>query len=173
MYNQAAVKGFTTVVDKSGDVYSRFGKKLCKWVVNTGYYQVSIHHKGKRHFRYVHRLVAEAFIPNPNNLPQVNHKDGDKLNNNVNNLEWVSNKQNTQHGYDNGSYKFKSRSVSVVATCKKTGADVKFKSIRCMCEHLKLNRKTVSAILHGSKKSNNYPYEFRYGESMLQCTTPK
>lgn len=54
--------------------------------------------------RRVHRLVAEAFIPNPLNLPQVNHKDGDKLNNCIENLEWVSNATNATHAAENNLY---------------------------------------------------------------------
>jgi hypothetical protein len=55
---------------------------------------------GKR--RFVHRLVAEKYIPNPENKPQVNHKDGNKLNNSVGNLEWVTNQQNRDHAVKNG-----------------------------------------------------------------------
>ena len=55
---------------------------------------------GKR--RFVHRLVAEKYIPNPENKPQVNHKDGNKLNNSIGNLEWVTNQQNRDHAVKNG-----------------------------------------------------------------------
>lgn len=51
---------------------------------------------------YVHRLVAEAFIPNPDNLPEVNHIDGNRSNNAVHNLEWVSHADNMRHAYATG-----------------------------------------------------------------------
>lgn len=71
--------------------------KLSK--TNYGYIQVHLYKNGIRTGLRVHRLVAEAFIPNPDNLPQVNHKDEDKTNNNVTNLEWCTVKYNTNYGH--------------------------------------------------------------------------
>lgn len=62
-----------------------------------GYRRVLIYVEGKRKKFFVHRLVAEQYIPNPENKPQVNHKDGNKLNNHYSNLEWVTNKENIVH----------------------------------------------------------------------------
>ena len=65
------------------------------------YYQVNLKFYGKSIWRRINRLVAETFIPNPNNLPCVNHKDGNKLNNCADNLEWCTAKYNTIHYYNN------------------------------------------------------------------------
>ena len=68
----------------------------------------AVDHCGYRHAilnrknRNVHRVIAETFIPNPNNLPCVNHKDGNKLNNSVDNLEWCTHSENTIHAYQTG-----------------------------------------------------------------------
>ena len=62
-----------------------------------GYLRVSI---GKK-LMFIHRLVAEKYVPNPNGKEQVNHKDGNKLNNCADNLEWVSNKENRNHAVEN------------------------------------------------------------------------
>lgn len=67
------------------------------------YYRVPLTNKEHiKKYYLVHRLVAQAFIPNPDNLEQVNHKDGNKLNNYVENLEWCTRKQNLQHAVKNG-----------------------------------------------------------------------
>ena len=63
-----------------------------------GYLIVSLYKNGGTKNKKIHRLVTEAFIPNPNNLPQVNHRDEVKDNNNVSNLEWCTSKQNNNHG---------------------------------------------------------------------------
>lgn len=76
-----------------------FKEKIKKNVqINTGYYDVLLYKNAKsKHFK-IHRLVAQAFIPNPDNLPCVNHKDENKLNNNVNNLEWCTKLYNNIYG---------------------------------------------------------------------------
>ena len=78
--------------------FKRGNKLINGWIQNTGYKTVNI--KEKKYS--IHRLVAEAFIPNPENKAQVNHKDGNKLNNCVSNLEWVTPKENVQHAFKIG-----------------------------------------------------------------------
>ena len=68
---------------------------------NTGYKKACLRKNNKKHWGSVHRIVAMAFVKNENNLPCVNHKDCDKLNNNYNNLEWCSYSHNIKHSYDN------------------------------------------------------------------------
>lgn len=79
----------------------------------SGYYQVSIkiNETGKFSNRYIHRLVAQYWIDNPKNKREVNHKDGNKLNNNVENLEWVTSSENQKHRHSIGITKTSQRRV--------------------------------------------------------------
>lgn len=78
-------------------------EKILSEVVNKrGYIEYQITHNGNHYSRKAHRLVAEAFIPNVNNLPQVNHIDAVKTNNHVENLEWCDNQHNILHAYEHG-----------------------------------------------------------------------
>ena len=73
--------------------------------VGTGYCLIKLTKDGKEQHCLIHRLVAEAFIPNPNNLPEVNHKDGNKENNRIDNLEWVTSRENKIHAQKNNLIK--------------------------------------------------------------------
>ena len=66
------------------------------------YYRIRLHQNGIGSFHSAHRLVATAFIPNPEVKPQINHKDGVPTNNVVDNLEWATGSENCQHAYDTG-----------------------------------------------------------------------
>ena len=71
------------------------------WKSNCGYLRVVLCIDSKTRYHSIHRLVAEAFIPNPDSLPQVNHKDEDKTNNRIENLEWCSGEYNRNYGTRN------------------------------------------------------------------------
>ena len=80
-------------IDKNGKKKRKRQKILKQSFTSTGYLMVNLRHK----YCKVHRLVALAFIPNEQNKPFINHKDGNPLNNRVENLEWVTPKENVQH----------------------------------------------------------------------------
>lgn len=85
---------------KNNNKVKRKGK-LLKQYNKRGYFQVSLSKNHKRYYFGVHRLVAIAFLPNPNNLTQINHKDENPLNNNLSNLEWCTAKYNCNYGLRN------------------------------------------------------------------------
>lgn len=83
--------------------YNNTGRcKLLKLTPGKHYLQLTICKNGTKYGKRVHQLVAEAFIPNPDNLPEVNHKNGNKADNTINNLEWVTNQQNIDHAWKTG-----------------------------------------------------------------------
>ena len=90
----------TITVNDNGRVYDKplSGGKMKQGMHSAGYKVVSLTKDGKTKRYYVHRLVAEAFIDNPNNLPFINHKDEDKTNNFADNLEWCTNEYNINYG---------------------------------------------------------------------------
>jgi hypothetical protein len=90
-------------IGTDGRIWSEARDIMLKSHINDrGYVNAYLSKNGKVKTLRVHRLVAEAFIPNPDNKPEVNHIDGNKLNNRVDNLEWVTRRENRQHAWDMG-----------------------------------------------------------------------
>lgn len=119
---------------------------------DNGYLRVGLCRKGfVKHLR-VHRLVAESFLPNPENKPCINHKDGNKLNNHISNLEWCTHKENMRHAFKTGLKKslrgskcyfskLNENKVSVIKIMIYDGY-----SNRQIAKKMKVNRSTISRI---------------------------
>lgn len=89
-----------TILGRDGVEYFRKGLQLSQNMhKDTGYLMVSLWKNNKGSNQYVHRIVAQAFIPNPENKPEINHKDSNRLNPKVSNLEWVTHSENSIHGF--------------------------------------------------------------------------
>ena len=126
-----------------------------------GYLQVNLYKEGKRKPYSIHRLVALHFIPNPNNYEEVNHKDENKQNNTVNNLEWCTHKHNINYGTakermiktqkingkNKGSKHSKSRKVKCITT------DKEFNCLKEASEYYNVAYQNISACCRGKQKS--------------------
>lgn len=109
-------------------------KILKQTISTTGYWHISLNKNGKHYTYKVHRLVAEAFIPNPDNLPCINHKDNNPLNNNVKNLEWCTYKYNNNYGNHNEKLRQSrlGKKASEEAKQKMRNASPKRLSVQCI-----------------------------------------
>lgn len=115
---------------------------------NSGYLLVQFYVNGKHVTKNVHRLVAETFITNPNNLPDVNHKDSDKTNNNANNLEWCSHSYNIQYREKRG----KALGIPVLAIDLTTLDISRFQSQHEASRILEVNAGNLNSVISGRTK---------------------
>jgi hypothetical protein len=99
---------------------------LKAWLHTTGYMRVAL---GRGKQKYIHRLVAQAFLPNPDNLPQVDHMDGNRTNNHVSNLRWVTVQQNAIMGGDRHNW-----DAQRIASAKRRIYDVKKKEFQALLD---------------------------------------
>lgn len=149
--------------------YGKFRKidtKLLKPINHKGYVRYRMTFNGKSKDPSGHRLVALTFIPNPDNLPEVNHKNGIKNDNRVENLEWCTHSHNILHAYETG--------LAVGAMTNKTGAlHPNSKKVLCLetnqafdsqkeaAEHLNISISSISHFFNRNKKTAK-GYTFKY-----------
>ena len=152
-------------VNECGEVrYKDTGMLASTSVASTGYIQVGVWYRGKPHTYNVHRLVAEAFIPNPDNLPQINHKDENRANCAVENLEWCTRKYNCNYGtHIKKLQKFCCKPV--IAIDKKTGKETMYFSLAEAGRRLSINPDSISRCLRGGRRGTLNHY-WRYAEGV-------
>lgn len=131
-----------------------------------GYEHITITYGGEKYFRAIHRLVAKAFLINPDNKPEVNHIDENKLNNSVSNLEWMTKSENINHGTRNERVAkaiSKAMSIPIIATNLKTGECREFYGTRECARQLGLNHALITNVLKGKRRQTG-GYTFKYKE---------
>ena len=168
------IKGYSRyMIDKNGIIYDtqRDNRMVHQCEDNLGYKICRLYNGERFITKRVHRLVANTFVSNPENLPQVNHKDCNKLNNNVDNLEWCTNRDNTIHGYKHNVYIFKRGTLFIKVYSALTNDLIgEYKYIKNMCNELHLDRKKLRRIFLGEVK-NTYKYRFvifREGQQTIE-----
>lgn len=139
--------------------FLRDGRILRMQPDKKGYLRLRVTLDGQKRSYKIHRLVAQAFIPNPLHLEQVNHIDGDKSNNSVSNLEWASNIENAHHAISTGLWSGvyeasqkvdNARKTPIVAINAKTGERIRFESVSDAERHF--NSRHISDVLNGKRQ---------------------
>lgn len=151
------------LVDENFNFYSkRTGKKLTPYIGTDGYLQVQYRKENqKNHHNRVHVILAHCFIQNPNNYKYINHKDSNKLNNSLENLEWCTNSYNVKHGWNSGNRTHKNRTKVMVTTLSNEYIG-SYNSIRECGKKLNLDRHKIARVLKGELPFDYLNYLFSY-----------
>lgn len=149
-------------VSNFGNLYSNYVKRNLQLSLDEcGYKQVILVKNGVRKRHLLHRLVAQVFIPNNENKPQVNHIDENKTNNNVSNLEWVTSKENINHGTRTERQIYTQRIIqkSRPVICSN---GVIYRSTREASRLLGLDNGSLNKVLKGNRKTvGGFTFEYK------------
>ncbi len=165
------IKGFDGhyKINKAGEVKSFKNPNkeiILKQTLSTaGYPRVNLCKNGEDKKYFVHRLIAQAFIPNPDNKPCINHKNGTKTDNRIENLEWCTKGENNKHAYDTKLISSKKnkpnkRSRAFIAISKKDLRTFIFKTKTKAVSELNMSEGYINNCLHGREVSQNFKLEY-------------
>ena len=158
---QLPIAGYDTLYEVSADGKVWSIKKqqwLTPIVVKDGVLKVSLSKDGSKKKCTVHKLVAEAFLPNPDNKPQIDHIDGNKHNNSVDNLRWCTNAENQAYREAQGNDGSKDKGKTV------TWGEEVFPSIRAAAKHISALRGSKEETVRKELKAARYGSKKLYGE---------
>lgn len=127
-----------------------------------GYLVVNLSKNNSGSMKKIHRLVAQAFIPNPENKAEINHIDEDKTNNMLSNLDWMTRKENNNHGTRTDRMA-KTRSIPIIAINLKTNESTEFYGASECARKLWLHQPSITHVLNGRRKQTG-GYTFKYKE---------
>lgn len=157
--NLGRIKSSDRELCNSRGVYVRQGRVLKNGKNQYGYFQVSLYKDGKRVNKQVHKLIAIAFIPNTNNYKIINHIDGNRQNNNINNLEWCTQKHNVKEAYRLGLVHKKYKPVNQYDL--KNNFIKTWESIVEVNKVLKIDKSSIVRCCKGKQnKAGNYIWRY-------------
>lgn len=176
MLEYKTINGFSNyLIGNNGEVYNKQNQHSKRPTSNRygkGYLYVDLYKDNKRHRQYIHRLVAEAFMPNPENKPYVNHIDGNPHNNSVENLEWCTPLENVEHASKvlgtMKQYKIANdnRKRKIKMLNKDTGKEIEtFESIRDAERATNIPSSNIIACLKGRQSYTKF-YSWCYVEEL-------
>ena len=155
-------------ISKDGRVFSDYTREDMKLGINNGYYKLKLRVKGVYKNRFVHRLAARTYLPNPHDYPKVNHKDGNKLNNCIENLEWITSSDNVLHAYDNGLLIHHTTPV-LQFSLKSKGKELgRFKNMKEAFISTGDSISQISRCCNGENTRGNFYWEFESPETYVR-----
>ena len=162
--NMGNVRSLDRDVDVKGKIHNGFvkhlkGKTLPVYIDGNGYKSIALISRYKSTPAQLHRLLAFAFIPNPDNKPILNHIDGNKLNNSLNNIEWCTYSENLTHAIHTGLHKCEK---PINQLCPITNSIIEtFRSIKEAARETNIDRQNISSVCMGKRaKAGGFNWEY-------------